>query len=149
MIYQLIIKKEKIFNSDFKIFSEQIEEMDNGIHSIMKDEKWSVNFNIEWLNKLKNLATISREELSAIPSEKRIEALQSLLQSKQKSLGDLKKIVDEKHASLIDDIDEQIEYYRGELKRINEELGKEKNFAKRFFKDWKKGRIEKKEAEFD
>jgi predicted P-loop ATPase/GTPase len=149
MIYQLVIKKEKIFNENFEIFSEQIGVMDDGIYTLMKDEKWNVNFNVEWLNKLKNLVTISREELSTIPPEKRIEALQSLLQSKQKSLGELKETLNEKSSSLIDDINKQIQYYREELVRINSELEKEKNPAKRFFKDWKKGKIENKKAEFD
>lgn len=149
MIYQLVIKKEKIFNENFEIFSEQIGVMDDGIHTLMKNEKWNVNFNIEWLNKLKNLVTISREELSTIPPEKRIEALQSLLQSKQKSLGELKETLNEKSSSLIDDIDKQIQYYREELVRINSELEKEKNPAKHFFKGWKKGKIETKKAEFD
>lgn len=149
MIYQLIIKKEKIFNKDFEIFSEQISEMDEGIHSLMRDERWNVDINIEWLNKLKNLASIRKEELSTIPPEKRIEALQSLLESKQKSLGELKETVDEKRSSLIEDIDKQIRYYREELVRISAELENEKNPAKRFFKDWRKGKIENKKAEFD
>ena len=149
MIYQLIIKKEKIFNKDFEIFSEQISEMDEGIHSLMRDERWNVDFNIEWLNKLKNLASIKKEELSTIPPEKRIEALQSLLESKQKSLGKLKETADEKRSSLIEDIDKQIQYYREELVRISAELENEKNPAKRFFKGWRKGKIENKKAEFD
>jgi hypothetical protein len=131
------------------MFCEQIKEMNDGIHSIIKDEKWAVSINIEWLNKLKNLVTIKREELSTIPPEKRIEALQSLLQSKQKSLGGLKKIVDEKHASIIDDIDEQIRYYRQELTRIHAELENERNPIKRFFKNREKGKIANKKAEFD
>lgn len=149
MISELIIEKERIFNKDINIFLNQIKEMDEHIHSILKDKGWTVNFNIEWLNKLKDIVIINKEELSTIPPEKRIEALQYLLASKHQSLEDLKVRADGKHASLIKDIDEQIEYYRGELKRINEELEKEKNPAKRSFKDWKKGRIEKKGAEFD
>jgi chromosome segregation ATPase len=123
--------------------------MDEGIHSLMRDERWNVDFNIEWLNKLKNLASIKKEELSTIPPEKRIEALQSLLESKQKSLGKLKETVDEKRSSLIEDIDKQIQYYREELVRISAELENEKNPAKRFFKGWRKGKIENKKAEFD
>ena len=149
MIYKLIIEKERIFNKDINIFCKQIEEMDEQIHSIFKDKTWNVNFSVEWLNKLKDIVTINKEELSTIPPEKRIEALQNLLASKHQSLEDLKVRIDDKRSSLINDIDEEIQYYREQLKRINEELEKEKNPAKRFFKGWKKGNIEKKEAEFD
>lgn len=123
--------------------------MDDAIHSSLTDKRTTVDFNIEWLNKLRNLVSINKEELSTIPPDKRIEALQNLLKSKQRSLEDLKVKVDDKHASLIDAIDQEIQYYRDQLKELNLQLEKEKNPVKRFFKGWKKGRIEKKEAKFD
>jgi hypothetical protein len=146
LVSKLIIEKNRILSNDYNICSEQIKEMDDHIHSMMTDKKWNINFNVEWSNKLKNIVTINKQELSAIPPEKRIQSLQLLLESKRESLEILKKKVDEKHDSLLKDIDEQIQYYIQELRRINDELKNEKSPVKRFWKDWKKDTIQKKSA---
>ena len=72
-----------------------------------------------------------------------------LLESKKNDLATLRGKIDEKHDLLLNDIDEQIRYYRQELERIQEELKSEKNPNKKMFKGWKKGKIEKKSADLD
>lgn len=118
----LLSRKQRIVESHISTIARQNLDLMKLVDKAMKDKKLGANIDFGIFNKVKSMISLNKDEILGMNGDQRLE-YSKMWSENAKSMLEIYKN-DPGYQSLLKDIDAQMELYREDLNRLNEELKK-------------------------